>query len=152
MTGEQAKGLSNGGGQTTTMVTMPTAVVVRVDSQASLSEGAEVGDLRERRLFVSLDNERKGHITRQELMRALARTDLDAKDSRLRECMADLAALGDSDPIEYDQFCRIVRPNILLIELALQGNLIIPDFEEFSREIEQIYQETRSVRDGDLAK
>lgn len=152
MTDKHARGRSSGGEQTTTMVTTPTVVAVPVDSQASLPEGAEVGDLRERRLFVSLDHERKGHVTRQEMTRALSRAGLDAQDTRLRECMAGLAALGDSDPIEYDQFCRIIRPNILLIERALQGNLIIPDFGEFAKEIEQIYKETRTIHGGDLAR
>jgi len=63
MTGREAKGRSNGADHPTTAVTLPPAVVVRVDSQASRSEGAHGGDLRQRRLFVSLDSERKGHVT-----------------------------------------------------------------------------------------
>ncbi|HEX8113703.1 MAG TPA: glutaminase A [Kofleriaceae bacterium] len=152
MTGKHTEGHFNAGGQTTTIAITPTMGAVGVDSQAKLPEDAEIDDLRERRLFISLDRDRKGHVTRQEITRALARAGLDAKDSRLRECMVGLTGLGDSDLLEYDQFCRIIRPNILLIEQALQGTLVIPDFEEFAHEIEQIYTETRTACDGDLAR
>jgi len=45
----------------------------------------------------------------------------------------------------------IIRPNILLIEQALQGVLVIPDFEEFISDIERIYNSTKKIATGDVA-
>jgi len=54
-------------------------------------------------------------------------------------------------PIPQDNFCKAIRQNILLIERALQGQMVIPDFTEFCTEIDRIHAVTREERSGKAA-
>jgi glutaminase len=109
-------------------------------------------DVRELRLFLALDRGRQGYVHKRDLVEILEEVGLDAGDPRLRESMGALAAYGTADPIHYLDFCRIVRPNILLLERVLQGNLVIPDFEAFRRDLGAIYERTLALRTGDVAR
>ena len=102
----------------------------------------EVGDAREFRLFRALDLNRNGSISRRDFEEALTREGLSLDDFRITECVASLAEHGMSDSISYEEFSRIARPNILLIERALQGNMVLPDFEDFCTDIRRLYKET----------
>lgn len=117
-----------------------------------LLSGEEIVDAREQKLFRALETEAKGYITRQDLIRAIKRSGLLLDDIRLRHCLKELKSYGDNDQISYAEFCHIIRPDILFVERALQANLIIPEFPEFCKDIEKIYQETLEIRDGDVAR
>ena len=65
--------------------------------------------------------------------------------------MAALEQYGESDHLTYEEFCRIIRPNILLIEAAIQGNMTIPDFEDFCQDVTGIFENTKKNRDGQVA-
>jgi glutaminase len=118
-------------------------------------------DARERRLFRSLDTDNDRRVRRSELTRMLAEAGLSASDARLRESMTALDAYvraieEDREPlpepeIPEDGFCRAIRSNILLIERALQGSMVIPDFASFCREIDRLYAASRGNRDGSPA-
>ncbi|MCG8421023.1 MAG: glutaminase A [Proteobacteria bacterium] len=107
-------------------------------------------DAREYRLFQSLDLSRKGYIFASDILSALAQVGLTRDDARLRESMSALDEYGSDDRIGYHQFCRLIRPNILLIERALKGNMVIPDFGVFCREVETIYDQVKQNRTGKI--
>ncbi|MEM7022612.1 MAG: glutaminase A [Pseudomonadota bacterium] len=119
-------------------------------------------DPREEWLFRSLDVANRGRVVPGELSRALTQVGLSRHDARLRESMAALdqyqaAAAEDEDgeagrTIPKDALCKALRPNITLIERALQGNLVIPDFAEFCDEIGGIWEEVRDDRAGEPAR
>ncbi len=124
-------------------------------------EGGAAGqaiDLREARLFKSLDADNDQQVKRSDLERMLAQAGLRSDDHRLRDSMqaldiyeqqAEAASPKEPErPIPRDSFCTAIRHNILLIERALQGNMVIPDFTEFCAEIERIFEATRRNRDG----
>ena len=78
-------------------------------------------DAREHRLFRALDVSAQGTVEVGDLLDALRRVGLATNDARLHETMAALSAYSLRDRLSYAAFCSAVRPNILLIEQALQG-------------------------------
>jgi glutaminase len=114
-------------------------------------ERIEERDARERRLLTSLDSDHKSYIFRRDLEEAIAREGLSLDDYRFRETRKVLAGIGPDDPIDYRAFCEIIRPSILLAERALQGNMVIRDFDEFCRDVTDIYEATRPNESGKVA-
>ena len=76
---------------------------------------------------------------------------LSPDDSRLQETLAGLSRHSLRDTLTYEQFSELIRPNILLVERALQGNMVIPDFRVFCEEIGDIYQTLLQNREGKVA-
>src|SRR5262245_54478622 len=83
---------------------------------------------RDRRLLRALDIERSGRFPRRALTDALARNGLRSDDVRLKESMGRLSAYPEETFLEARQMTEVIRPNVSLIERALRGNLVIPDF------------------------
>ena len=118
-------------------------------------------DAREERLFRALDGDNDQQVLASDLEQMLVQAGLRRDDFRLRESMAALdglqRVLAEPDPREQeraipkDRFCSAIRHNILLIERALQGHMVIPDFTDFAREIDEIYKASRANRDGRAA-
>lgn len=121
----------------------------------------EQTDPREERLFRALDDDNDDVVLPQDFVRVLADVGLGADDERLNKSMAALrASMERQRPADNEEawqrlsrndFCQAIRHNILLIERALQGRMVIPDFQGFSREIEAIFAATRENREGAAA-
>ena len=118
-------------------------------------------DSRELVLFRSLDMDNDQRVLLSDLTRALAEVGLPADDRRLTESMAALKAYLEEieehpeeklEPgIPQGRFARAIRNNILLIERALQGSMVIPDFADFCDDIRRIYEATLANRSGKAA-
>ena len=108
-------------------------------------------DAREYRLFRSLDTHSEGKIFVADLLDSFKQVGLNADDGRLRKTMSRLERFGLRDQLSVEQFCEIIRPNILLVEQALQGKVVIPDFLNFCAQVNDIYEGTKQNRDGDVA-
>lgn len=121
----------------------------------------QIVDAREEMLFRSLDVDNDHQVLRSDLEQVLTEVGLSADDPRLQESMAALdahrriiEAESEEVPepgIPKEEFYRAIRHNILLIERALQGNLVIPDFEDFTREVDAIFDGARENRSGEPA-
>ncbi|MDJ0945736.1 MAG: glutaminase A [Kiloniellales bacterium] len=129
---------------------------------ASQSAGAAQGlDQREVRLFKSLDLDNDDRVLCSDLEKMLVQVGLSPDDLRLRESMLALEAHrreqdaqreeAPEPAIPQESFCTAIRHNILLIERALQGQMVIPDFTDFCREIERIHAATAANRSGKAA-
>ncbi|MFM7200417.1 MAG: glutaminase A [Myxococcota bacterium] len=117
-------------------------------------------DAREERLFSALDIDKDAHVRRRELEEMLRLAGLTMDDSRLQR---SLIALLEAEhlraprpvavdvPIPKSDFCKAIRHDILLIERALQGNMVVPDFDAFCQEIATIYSAVRENRRGNAA-
>ena len=79
------------------------------------------------------------------------RVGLSQEDERILDCMGALNQYTLRDRLDYTSFCDVIRPNILIIEQALQGNMVIPDFKDFCHKVESIYVRTRANRTGHVA-
>ena len=108
-------------------------------------------DIREYRLFRSLDTHRDNQVLVADLLDSFKQVGLDADDPRLRKTMSRLEQFSIRDRLSVEQFCNVIRPNILLVDQALQGKVVIPDFIAFSSQISEIYETVRRNRDGNVA-
>ena len=129
---------------------VPTTEYASQVSKSNDTRNASV-DSREFHLFRSLDVERRGEICVADLLDALSRVGLNQDDARLAETTHKLEKLSLRDKLSYEQFCDLVRPNILLVDQALQGNMVIPDFADFCEQIGDIFTKTQRKRDGKVA-
>ena len=108
-------------------------------------------DAREYRLFRSLDVHNVNQVFVTDVLDALSRAGLTKDDVRLRETMKGLERYSLRDQLSCQKFCELVRPNILLVQQALQDNVVIPDFVEFCAELERISEETKETLEGKVA-
>jgi len=111
-----------------------------------LTEGA-----RERRLVRALDPLGTGGVPRRALPNALARVGLRDDDNRLADTMALLAAWPEDAVLTHDEMLTVLRPNLPLIERALRGDLVIPDFPALCVDIKEIAERSRTATGGNVA-
>jgi len=104
-------------------------------------------DPREIRLFRSLDLEGRGAVRIGDLLSVFDRAGLRRDDHRIAEALAALENRSLREELDFEAFCRAVRPDILIVEQALQGSLVIPDFDGFAARVGEIHASTGKVAD-----
>jgi glutaminase len=65
--------------------------------------------------------------------------------------MSSLRRFGESQPLDFESFSNIVRPSLFLLERAVRGQMIVPEFQSFSGDMQRIYQRTLEYRGGKVA-
>jgi glutaminase len=115
---------------------------------SSTAEGVE---LEYRRLFDSLGHGGHGYSSREELFSRLNEGGILIDDPRIQETVRRLRALDLDHRITYDEFKDIARQNSSLIKKAIQGNLVIPDFQHFVAELTEIYEKVKTNTSGQVA-
>ncbi|XP_062975907.1 glutaminase liver isoform, mitochondrial [Elgaria multicarinata webbii] len=86
---------------------------------------------------------------------ALQDTGLWTSDPRLRDCMnlmkkaAQEASTGGT--LNRELFRRCVSSNIVLLTQAFRKKFVIPDFQEFTTHVEQIFESTKGLQEGKVA-
>jgi glutaminase len=108
-------------------------------------------DVEYRRLFASLDSDGDGSITRDELFAKLHECGIQDDDPRIREAVALTKALPGAKSFGYDEFKGLARQNSSLIKNAIRGNMAIPDFPAFTKELRGIFESVSANRDGKVA-
>lgn len=126
--------------------------VTETDRSADYSTDhkAEI-DQREERLFRALDDDNDDAVLARDLQGTLRSMGLSEDDQRLRQSMAAISDALDPDPrrreenqrIDKSEFCLAIRHNILLIERALQGRMVVPDFGGFTDKVGEIFDRVR---------
>ena len=106
---------------------------------------------REGNIFFSLCEDGKKTVNKSKLKEAIFDAGLQINDFRLRSFFKKLDRNRSND-IEFEDFNSIIKAGGLLIEKALRGELAVPDFRDFSMNLDKIYDEIRPNRSGDLAK
>lgn len=110
---------------------------------------------RERLLFEALQPDDDDQIGRAALIEALRAVGLRPDDPRFAETLRGLSALDqarlEGGRLDYETFVRVVRPSLLIVERALQGAMVIPEFGAFTDEIRRIHEQTTAVRGGAVA-
>ena len=102
-------------------------------------------------LFNSLDVQSKGYIYKKSLIEALNLRGIVLTDLRIKATVDMLHDISDSEKINFDRFQQLVLPNVTIIEKALTGDLVIPDFASFKKNIRSIYDEIKLMNGGKVA-
>ena len=108
---------------------------------------ADVIDL----IFSSLDIEARGFIKKGDLIEALNFRGILEDDIRIKNVMEALSKTNKNDDISPQTFRKLVGPYITLIEKALTGNLVIPDFKNFCSFITNLYNRTIQNKEGEVS-
>jgi len=103
------------------------------------------------RLFHVLDRQGKGYIYKDDFILALEDSGLQLDDSRLEKVTASLRLLKKKEEIDSTAFYNSIAPAFVVVERALQGDLIIPDWFSFRRTIAELYEKTKGDRGGSVA-
>ena len=119
--------------------------------QESLFDWLKTLPPREGNIFFSLCEDGKKTVNKSKLKEAIFDAGLQINDFRLRSFFKKLDRHRSND-IEFEDFNLIIKAGGLLIEKALRGELAVPDFRDFSINLDKIYDEIRPNRSGDLAK
>uniref|UniRef100_A0A8D0C1F6 glutaminase n=1 Tax=Salvator merianae TaxID=96440 RepID=A0A8D0C1F6_SALMN len=86
---------------------------------------------------------------------ALQGTGLWTSDPRLRDCMHLLQKAAQEPStggmLNRDLFRRCVSSNIVLLTQAFRKKFVIPDFQEFTAHMEQIFEKTKKLQGGKVA-
>jgi glutaminase len=108
-------------------------------------------DARERRLLRALDLNATGRVLKAALPAALSAVGLRTTDVRLAESMTQLDAYRDGEALTHEQILTVMRPNLSLIERALRGELVVPDFKSFSADIIELRDRSVKATGGAVA-
>lgn len=101
-------------------------------------------------IFQNLDREKRGRLTVGQIKRALRASGLRADDPRLRDFFESLQEYED-DGIDRERFSEAVGGVGLLLERAVSGNLVIPDFASLMENLTKIFDEVKENREGEVA-
>ena len=104
---------------------------------------------READLFFSLCENGQNFVESKKLKEALDHSGLKSNDNRLQSLFKRLEAHGDK--IVFEDFISIIRTSGLLVEKALRGQLALPDFIDFSKNLDKIFDEVKKLKAGELA-
>ena len=104
---------------------------------------------READLFFSLCENGQNFVQSKKLKEALDHSGLKPNDNRLQSLFKRLEAHGDK--IVFEDFISIIRTSGLLVEKALRGQLALPDFIDFSKNLDKIFDQVKKMKAGELA-
>lgn len=103
------------------------------------------------RIFNALDSDAKGYIVKKDLLQALHDRGILEDDVRIRQTTEGLKKYRPADKISVAAFRELVSPHITLIEKALTGGLVIPDFKNFSSFVTNLYNRTLQNKEGKVS-
>lgn len=113
-------------------------------------------------LFELFKNKETGLLSMGRFLAALRNTGLRKSDPRLREMMDNVrriqktasatdGASVDTQNLDLESFRSIVSHNISLISRAFRHQFVIPEFQTFSKDIEEIYWICKNNPNGKVA-
>lgn len=107
------------------------------------------------KIFSSIRPNKKGEISISKLWNSLAKTGIQKDDIRLKalnDYFENLQTGFDDEHsmIKFDQFLDIIQQNRIVKE-ALQARLTIPAFEDFKKNLTEIFDKTKTINEGKVA-
>ena len=99
-------------------------------------------------LYGSINHEQRDSLEFAKIVEGLGLRGLRRDDPRLRSFFE---ALELEDHIDTQAFKEALGDAGVLVQRAMSGSLVIPDFKEFCRELCRIYRETKNISTGKVA-
>jgi len=92
--------------------------------------------------------DKDGYITKMDILDNLYINGIVDDDPRIHKLTSQLNELSRVDKINFEQFMEISSESIGIIEKSINKGFIIPDFEDFKRDITAIFEETKNNKLG----
>ncbi|XP_049692474.2 glutaminase liver isoform, mitochondrial isoform X1 [Helicoverpa armigera] len=111
-------------------------------------------------LFDMFKNEVTGLVPIGKFLAALRTTGIRKNDARVKDIMQNLYIVhrdsnfeGTPETLKLDRetFNGVIKPNIVLITKAFRSHFVIPDFQDFIKDIEEMYWAAKSNYKGKIA-
>ncbi|PZC75185.1 hypothetical protein B5X24_HaOG206600 [Helicoverpa armigera] len=111
-------------------------------------------------LFDMFKNEVTGLVPIGKFLAALRTTGIRKNDARVKDIMQNLYIVhrdsnfeGTPETLKLDRetFNEVIKPNIVLITKAFRSHFVIPDFQDFIKDIEEMYWAAKSNYKGKIA-
>ncbi|XP_039757482.1 glutaminase liver isoform, mitochondrial isoform X1 [Pararge aegeria] len=112
-------------------------------------------------LFDMFKNDDTGLLPVGKFLAALRTTGIRKNDPRVKEVMHNLYKVhkesnfegGSPETLKLDRktFKEVIAPNIVLVTRAFRSQFVIPDFQDFIKDIEEMYWTAKSITDGKVA-
>ena len=106
-------------------------------------------------LFNSLCDDGK-IVTIDSLLKAITRTGLRQNDPRLRESIHNIMQIQNTHDmkqfeLDHDTFKEVIQDNVSLINRALRGQFVLPEFGDFIAGIDDLYWKQKTNIRGKVA-
>ncbi len=105
---------------------------------------------REYRLFWAIDDDGDGRVQKRDVARVLESNGLTRKDRRLGELFSRLDEC-EVEALDFPAFLNIIQTVGTLFERTQQGDLVLPDFAQFSDHLAELFLEVERNQDGTQA-
>lgn len=103
-------------------------------------------------LYRSLLREPGAGLRAGDAIAALLAAGLGSTDPRLTATFAAFNALDPAEHLDEDRFAALMPANeVSLVQRALSGGLVVPDFERFGGQMKALFEECRAEKGGEVA-
>lgn len=103
------------------------------------------------RLFESLDKKNFGFLTEEEIKAPFYNLGIGHKNQRVKRLFKKIEAISDKKKISSSEFAQAIKEDVVFVEKILQGNMVIPDFTSFCREVTDIFEKIKLNKAGKVA-
>lgn len=91
-------------------------------------------------------------LSKDKLIQFLHSNGIVNTDPRIKDTLHRLDELDVENPfMDLDKFVYCIEPSIVLIDKVLGGRLIIPNFKDFTKDINTIYKHILNIEEGSVA-
>lgn len=118
--------------------------------KAKVIKTCSIGEDHYKNIFNAICD-KDGFMTKSDILDILNESGITAYDPRISNLTEKLDKLSRVDKIDFETFQDLTFESIGLIEKAINKGFIIPNFKDFKKEIEGIYNETIKNTSGENA-
>ncbi|MFF6946753.1 glutaminase [Streptomyces lavendulae] len=104
-----------------------------------------------RAIFDAFDDDGSQGLSREELVTHLAEAGILEDDPRLQGILEATREDGGGREIRFPEFVALIQHHSGLVQRAMQGRLVVPDFVGLAADIDRIRQELLPLRGGAVA-
>ena len=122
---------------------------VAINDGSTIDKLKEQATDKEANLFFSLCENDNDFIEVERFKEIIFNSGLQQSDDRLESLFNKLH--NHKNNISFEDFLSIIRTSPLLVQKSLRGELAIPDFQDFSQNMDKIYEKVKPNTSGELA-
>ena len=99
-------------------------------------------------IFSSLDRRAAGRIYKRDIIQVMEENGVLLEGLRIQQKLDEYTS---EQPIQFFEFIEIIQKNMTLFKKAARGELVLKNFNSFSKKVSQIYEDTIQINSGAVA-